>query len=229
MFAFISVLIFLFSHSSNHLMAITKRLNGFQYPLGLRQVCLVFLYIISTAAYFVIINTLIQNVQLLNILLVIHSILVFIVSMLWYNVETINTEDFAFGNMYSIEENKKCEKAIKKYLNISISRVVLDVKSCGMSNPRSNKSHYCSECKKSVVGLDHHCTWLNTCIGMRNYRPFYALLLCSTCQFSLQSCFGMLFQFYYQSQAIHRFHVLFRLEEWAFYFIVSFFTAVSSI
>ena len=38
-------------------------------------------------------------------------------------------------------------------------------------------SRYCAACRKKVPGLDHHCSWLNTCIGKRTYFPFYFLAL----------------------------------------------------
>lgn len=31
-------------------------------------------------------------------------------------------------------------------------------------------------CRKSVLGLDHHCMWLNTCVGKRNYFIFFLLI-----------------------------------------------------
>mmetsp|Transcript_46787 Transcript_46787/g.69209 ORF Transcript_46787/g.69209 Transcript_46787/m.69209 type:complete len:501 (+) Transcript_46787:113-1615(+) len=35
---------------------------------------------------------------------------------------------------------------------------------------------FCQICNKNVRGLDHHCTWLNTCIGQRNYPIFYSMV-----------------------------------------------------
>lgn len=51
---------------------------------------------------------------------------------------------------------------------------------------------YCSSCKKSVPGLDHHCTWLNTCVGKKNYAQFYSLIVAGSIQFDLQLTVGVL-------------------------------------
>ena len=36
---------------------------------------------------------------------------------------------------------------------------------------------HCGKCHCCVDGFDHHCKWLNTCIGGRNYRLFIGLLV----------------------------------------------------
>jgi len=51
---------------------------------------------------------------------------------------------------------------------------------------KSTSSRYCRICSKSIPGLDHHCVWLNTCIGARNYWAFYVLASAGLLQHILQ-------------------------------------------
>lgn len=44
---------------------------------------------------------------------------------------------------------------------------------------RPPRSSHCRVCDICVDGIDHHCTFLNTCIGRRNYTPFFAFLIFS--------------------------------------------------
>ncbi|XP_046890847.1 palmitoyltransferase ZDHHC11 isoform X3 [Hypomesus transpacificus] len=44
---------------------------------------------------------------------------------------------------------------------------------------------HCGVCHKCVENFDHHCKWLNTCVGGRNYWYFFVTLLSATLGVSL--------------------------------------------
>ncbi|KAK0410189.1 hypothetical protein QR680_004998 [Steinernema hermaphroditum] len=52
-------------------------------------------------------------------------------------------------------------------------------------NHKPPRAHHCSVCGVCVLKMDHHCVWLNQCIGARNHRYFV--------QFLGYLSFGMLF------------------------------------
>lgn len=54
-------------------------------------------------------------------------------------------------------------------------------------------SRYCSKCNKHIYGMDHHCVWLNNCIGAKNYSSFYAMLWLGSIQMILQTVVGVLY------------------------------------
>jgi len=41
------------------------------------------------------------------------------------------------------------------------------------------KTRHCKPCNKCVAGFDHHCVYLNTCIGSKNYSEFILLIYLS--------------------------------------------------
>lgn len=53
--------------------------------------------------------------------------------------------------------------------------------------PSPLRSRHCRTCNKCVREFDHHCPWLNTCIGCHNYKPFFCLLVSSLILLTLRA------------------------------------------
>lgn len=43
----------------------------------------------------------------------------------------------------------------------------------------SSRTKHCSLCNKCVLDFDHHCKWLNQCVGKRNYFHFITSVICA--------------------------------------------------
>lgn len=42
------------------------------------------------------------------------------------------------------------------------------------------RAHHCQECGYCIFKMDHHCSWINNCVGHRNMKYF--------CQFIIYTC-----------------------------------------
>lgn len=48
-------------------------------------------------------------------------------------------------------------------------------KKCQTTKP--DRAHHCSTCRRCVLKMDHHCPWLGTCVGLKNYKAFLLFLI----------------------------------------------------
>ncbi|KAF7142194.1 hypothetical protein RHSIM_Rhsim05G0194400 [Rhododendron simsii] len=62
------------------------------------------------------------------------------------------------------------------------------------SHYKPPRAHHCRVCKRCVLRMDHHCIWMNTCVGHANYKVFFIFVLYAViaCIYSLVLLVGSL-------------------------------------
>ncbi|CAC5414536.1 ZDHHC2_15_20 [Mytilus coruscus] len=78
---------------------------------------------------------------------------------------------------------------------------------------KPDRAHHCSVCGQCVLKMDHHCPWVNNCVGFTNYKYFvlflgYGLLYCLFIAFTSLNYFIEFWTGGSSKEAV-KFHVLF--------------------
>ena len=111
--------------------------------------------------------------NLLNIIYIIISSILFIISV--YSMLRCGCSDP--GILPKQKANLNCAMK-KEKMKLRIGGHILVLNFCYTCNIfRPPRTSHCSRCDNCVERFDHHCNWLGNCIGKRNYKNFYALLL----------------------------------------------------
>lgn len=143
-----------------------RRLNGLQLPLNYQQIIGWFVFI-ATGSLNIFILVKIQFDELKTISLVIFIVLY-----------VCHVTSHLTASLIDPSENELRKLAVNNVpeFDRDIHAHVIENGRCHLCNIHTStrRTKHCSICNKCVDQFDHHCKWLNNCIGRRNYVAFIA-------------------------------------------------------
>ncbi|XP_057616398.1 palmitoyltransferase ZDHHC15 [Chionomys nivalis] len=179
--------------------------------------------------------TVLSPVEKVIYLLLYHAIFVFFAWTYWKSIFTLPQQpnqkfhlSYTDKERYENEERPEVQKQIlvdmAKKLPVYTrtgSGAVRFCDRCHLIKP--DRCHHCSVCAICVLKMDHHCPWVNNCIGFSNYKFFLQFLAYSVlyCLYIVTTVFSYFIKYWRgELPSVHsKFHVLFLLFVACMFFV----------
>ncbi|XP_054852569.1 palmitoyltransferase ZDHHC15 isoform X2 [Eublepharis macularius] len=171
--------------------------------------------------------TLTSSVEKVTYLIIFHVIFVFFIWTYWKSVFTPPRQpDKKFQMSYVDKEryeNEERPEAQRQILMEMARKLPVYTRTgngairfcdrCQLIKP--DRCHHCSVCAMCVLKMDHHCPWVNNCIGFSNYKFFLLFLAYSLlyCMYIAATVFKYFIKFWKAelTNGRSKFHILFLL------------------
>lgn len=120
----------------------------------------------------------------MNIICAIPSILLFLLTIIFFLISCCKNPGFT--------------KNPKNYSLLALYETYRPEYVCPYCEKRKPKHarhcHYCKKCVKVITNqeFDHHCPWINNCVGRDNYKPFIAFLTFGIFDYVFQASLAIL-------------------------------------
>jgi len=89
---------------------------------------------------------------------------------------------------------------------------------------RTSRSRHCSVCERCVERFDHHCPWINNCVGAKNHNYFYQFVITMFLVIAQALAHGLYVLIIVSEQGYSHVNIWqswVRVPTWAFFILVS--------